>query len=292
MKENSIQTYHTNIIKKIFTIRDKQVMLDEHLAELYDIETKYLNRAVKRNPERFPESFMFQLTKEEYEDLRCQIGTSKKKGGRRYYPFAFTEQGVAMLSALLNSVTAIKMSIAIMNAFVEMRHFLMDNTDLLKRIQKIEVKQTETDNKMKLILDAMKRKELKQQYGIFFNGQIFDAWLFISELIKSSQKSLILIDNYIDDSVLSLFAKKNKNVSVDIYTKNIGHVLREDVNRFNNQYGLLSIHKFEDAHDRFLLIDKTEVYHLGASLKDLGKKWFAFSKINKSSIAILKKLEV
>jgi len=292
MAENSIQKYQQYIINRIYNIRNKQVMLDEHLAELYGIETKYLNRAVKRNPERFPQAFMFQLTKKEYEDLRFQNGTSNERGGRRYFPYAFTEQGVAMLSAVLNSETAVKTSVIIMHAFVEMRHFLLENANLLQRIQHVESKQIETDNKVQILLNAMEEKSLKPQQGIFFDGQVFDAWLFVSELIKSAQNSLILIDNFVDETVLSLFGKKNHNVKVTIYTKTFNRTLLEDVKRFNSQYGGLNISTFDASHDRFLLVDKTDAYHIGASLKDLGKKWFAFSKMGKDSLVIFEKLKI
>ena len=303
--DKSVQKYHQNILNLIFSIRGKQVMVDAHLADLYGIETKYLNRAVKRNPDRFPESFMFQLTKQEYESLRFQIGTSinddalrfqigtsSKRGGRRYLPYVFTEQGVAMLSAVLNTEKAIETSVIIIDAFVQMRHFLIENAGLIKRIQKVELKQIETDNKIHLLLEAMEKKTLKPRQGIFFNGQVFDAWLFIGDLIKSARSSLILIDNYVDESVLSLFAKKKKDVNAAVYTKNISRVLQEDANKFNTQYGGLTLHKFDTSHDRFLIIDKTDVYHIGASLKDLGKKWFAFSKMDKDSLVIMKKLGV
>ncbi|HRS58815.1 MAG TPA: ORF6N domain-containing protein [Bacteroidia bacterium] len=305
MKEKSISRYEQDIVNLIFTIRGKQVMMDEHLADLYGIETKYLNRAVKRNPERFPEPFMFQLSKEEYDGLRFRIGTSiqdetlrfqngtlNKRGGRRYLPYVFTEQGVAMLSAVLNSETAIKMSIVIMDVFVKMKHFMLENAALLQRIHNIETKQIDTDNKVQLLLETMEKQALKPHQGIFFNGQVFDAWVFISDLVKSAQISLILIDNYVDETVLSLFAKKKKGVSVSIYTQNISRALQEDAKKFNSQYGGLSLHTFNASHDRFLLIDNTDVYHIGASLKDLGKKWFAFSKMEKSSVVIFQKLGI
>jgi phage regulator Rha-like protein len=292
MTEKPNQKYQLQIISLIFTIRDRQVMLDEHLADLYGIETKYLNRAVKRNPDRFPESFVFQLTKEEYESLRFQNGTSNKRGGRRYLPYAFTEQGVAMLSAVLNTETAIKMSVVIMDAFVKMRHFLMENASLLKRIQNIETKQIETESRVQLLFDAMEKQSLKPRQGIFFNGQVFDAWVFIGDLVKRAKTSLVLIDNYVDETVLSLFAKKKKGVGVAIYTKNISRALQEDAKKINAQYGGLSLHKFDASHDRFLLIDKTDVYHIGASLKDLGKKWFGFSKIEKEALVVFEKLGI
>ena len=305
--DKSVQKYHQNILNLIFTIRGKQVMIDENLADLYGIETKYLNRAVKRNHDRFPESFMFQLTKEEYENLRFQNGDIKPDSSlrlqngtlktgrgqhRKYLPYAFTEQGVAMLSAVLKTETAVRTSVMIMDAFVKMRHFLLENAELLKRISAIEKKQIATDEKVQGLLNAMENKELKPKQGIFFNGQVFDAWVFISDLVKKAKQSLILIDNYVDESVLSLFAKKKKGVSVDIYTKNISRALSEDAKKFNAQYGELTLHKFNASHDRFLLIDKTDVYHIGASLKDLGKKWFAFSKMDKDSLVIFKKLGI
>ncbi len=302
--DKSAQKYHQNILNLIFTIRGKQVMIDEDLADLYGIETKYLNRAVKRNSERFPESFMFQLTKEEYEDLRFQIGTLDKtdslrfqfgtsnRGGRRYFPYVFTEQGVAMLSAVLKTETAVRTSVMIMDAFVKMRHFMLENAELLKRISSIEKKQILTDAKVQALFQAMESKQLQPKQGIYFDGQVFDAWLFISDLIKKAKQSIILIDNYVDETVLSLFSKKKKGVTVDIYTKNISRALNEDAEKFNVQYGGLTLHKFNSSHDRFLLIDKTGVYHIGASLKDLGKKWFAFSKMDKDSLVIFKKLGV
>jgi hypothetical protein len=305
MTDQSVKKYDRKIIERIFTIRDRQVMLDTHLAELYGIETKYLNRAVKRNPGRFPGTFMFQLTKAEFESLRFRIGTSNeteslrfqngtsnKRGGRRYLPYAFTEQGVAMLSSVLNTDAAVKTSVIIMNAFVEMRHFLIENAGLLNRIQQVEIRQVETDSKVQLLLDAMEQKQLKPQQGIFFNGQVFDAWAFISDLIKSARQSLILIDNYVDDTVLTLFSKKQAEVTVAVYTKTITRALQEDAKKFNSQYGGLSLHKFTQAHDRFLVIDRSELYHIGASLKDLGKKWFAFSKMDKASVVIFEKLGI
>lgn len=305
MALNSASITQHDITGRIFTVRDKQVMLDSHLAQFYGIETKFLNRAVKRNPDRFPGTFMFQLTKQEFESLSFDLGSSKdslrfqfgtlnegRGKHRKYLPFVFTEQGVAMLSAVLNSETAVKTSIVIISAFVEMRHFLLEKAGLLDRIRGVELKQIETDGKVQMLFDAIEEKKLKSQQGIFFDGQIFDAWVFISGLIKSAKDSIILIDNYVDESVLSLFTKKRKNVKVDIYTKNISRALQEDAVKFNSQYGGLSFHKFGSSHDRFLLIDKSVVYHIGASLKDLGKKWFAFSKMDKDSLVIFEKLEI
>jgi phage regulator Rha-like protein len=272
---------------KIHNIRGVQVILDSDLARLYNVETKQIKRAVKRNLSRFPLNFMFKLTKDEMQNLRYQIGTSSW-GGQRYYSYAFTEQGVAMLSGVLRSDTAIKISIQIMNAFVSMRKFLLTNAQLFQRIDKTEQKILEHDEKFEKVFDAIENKEVKQ--GIFFNGQIFDAYKFVSDLVRSAKKSIILIDNYVDDSVLVLFSKREKDVKVVIYTKNITKQLKLDLAKYNSQYLPISIKEFKNSHDRFLIVDDKRVYHFGASLKDLGKKWFAFSKFDKEAIKILGKL--
>jgi hypothetical protein len=294
----------SEIQKKIFTIRNEQVMLDSDLALFYGVETKVLNQAVKRNDVRFPKDFMFQLDEDEMEFLRCQFGTSKdeslrsqfvtsknKRGGRRYLPYAFTEQGVAMLSAVLKSETAVKMSVQIMNAFVAMRRFLVENARVFQRLDKLELKQIETDKKVDQIFDAMQSKSLEPKQGIFFDGQIFDAYKFVSSLIRKADKSILLIDNYIDETVLDLFSKKKKNVAVKVLTANLNKSLQLDEKKFNAQYPLVTIKEFNKAHDRFLIIDDKDVYHFGASLKDLGKKWFAFSKMDKSALNLLEKIK-
>lgn len=270
-----------DIAPLIHTIRDKQIILDTDLATLYQVETKALNRVLKRNENRFPENFCFQLTEKETKSLRYQFGTSNVgRGGRRYLPFAFTEQGVAMMSALLRSDIAVKVSIEIMNAFVEMRRVLISNAALFHRLDHIELKQLEADQKFEEIFKALESDKLHSEKGIFYNGQVFDAYTFVSDIIRSAQKSIILIDNYVDDTVLTLLGKRNDNVTATIYTKNISNQLQLDVQRYNSQYPLIEIELFSDAHDRFLIIDQTELYHIGASLKDLGKKWFAFSKMD------------
>lgn len=265
----------------IYTVRGKQVMIDKDLASLYQVETKILNKAVKRNIERFPDSFCFQLTEKESETLRFQIGTSNTgRGGRRYLAHMFTEQGVAMLSAVLRSEIAVKVSIEIMNAFVEMRKILIGNDALLSRVDKIELKQLETDGKFEELFKALDSGKLQSKKGIFYDGQIFDAYAFVSDIIRSAQKSVVLIDNYVDDTVLTLLGKRELSVSAIIYTKSISNQLQLDLQRYNSQYLPINVHTFAHAHDRFLIIDGTELYHIGASLKDLGKKWFAFSKMN------------
>lgn len=279
-----------DIQKRIYTIRNVQVMLDEDLSVLYGVETRVLNQSVKRNIERFPPEFMFQLTKEDMENLRSQFVTSSW-GGRRYFPYAFTEQGVAMLSAVLKSETAVKVSIQIMNAFVAMRRFLQANAQIFQRLDTLELKQIQTDHKVDTILNAIEQKTVIPKQGIFYDGQVFDAWSFVSDLIRSAKKSIILVDNYIDDTVLSLFAKRSKGVVVTLLTRNPSQQLKTDVEKFNSQYEPILLKDFSAAHDRFLIIDETDLYHIGASLKDLGKKWFAFSKMDIQVVAILENLK-
>jgi len=279
--ENKSSIVPKEITNLIYTIRGKQVMLDSDLAVLYQVETKNLNKAVKRNIERFPASFCFQLTEEEVENLRFQIGTSSLNyGGRRYLPYVFTEQGVAMASAILRSDIAVKMSVQIMEAFVEMRRMLISNASLFHRLDNIELKQLEADQKFEEIFKALESDKLHSEKGIFYNGQVFDAYAFVSDIIRSAGSSIILLDNYVDDTVLTLLGKRNDNVTATILTKSMSNQLRLDLQRYNSQYPAIDIEIFSDAHDRFLIIDNTELYHIGASLKDLGKKWFAFSRMD------------
>lgn len=266
-----------SIKSKIHNIRGKQVMLDSDLAKLYCVEVKFLNRAVKRNIERFPKDFMFQLTNKEVENLRFQFGTSSSHGGRRYSYFAFTEQGVSMLSGVLRSKKAVEVNIQIMRAFVAMRSFLYENKDLFLDTCVIKSKLFEHENKISYILDKLKSKELPEK-GVFFEGQIFDAYKLVSDLIKRADRRIVLFDNYVDDCTLKLFSGKKRGVGVKIYTKNVNDALLLAVSKFNEQFGGLEIFYFKKSHDRFLIIDD-DLYHFGASLKDLGKKWFAFSKL-------------
>ena len=279
--ENKSSIVPKEIRNLIYTIRGKQVMLDSDLAALYQVETKNLNKAVKRNIERFPASFCFQLTEKEVENLRFQIGTSSLNyGGRRYLPYVFTEQGVAMASAILRSDIAVKMSVQIMEAFVEMRRMLISNASLFHRLDNIELRQLEADQKFEEIFKALESDKLHSEKGIFYNGQVFDAYTFVSDIIRKAGSSIILLDNYVDDTVLTLLGKRNDNVTATILTKSISNQLRLDLQRYNSQYPAIDIEIFSDAHDRFLIIDNTELYHIGASLKDLGKKWFAFSRMD------------
>ncbi|MDY0181656.1 ORF6N domain-containing protein [Aliarcobacter skirrowii] len=305
---NELIINNQTIQDKIYTIRGVQVMLDEDLAVLYGVETKNLNKAVNRNMDRFPEKFRFQLTQEEYDNLKFQIGTSslnaslrsqfvtleKQHGGRRYLPYVFTEQGVSMLSAVLRSKTAIEVSIKIIDSFVNMRKFLSQNASLFTRIDSIEKRQIsyeiKNDTKVDAILNAIEEKGTPQKQHIFYDGQIFDAYLFVSDIIKSAKSSIKLIDNYIDESTLVLFTKRDAKVDMKIYTKTISKELKLDLEKHNAQYPKIEIKKFELSHDRFLIIDEKEVYHFGASLKDLGKKWFAVSKMDINSFELLGKL--
>ncbi|MBL4730046.1 MAG: ORF6N domain-containing protein [Sulfurimonas sp.] len=280
-------TINIDIKSKIYTMRDKQVMLDRDLAELYGVETKYLNRAVTRNKERFPEKFRFQITQVEYENLRCQIGTSSlvsqnvtplKHGGRRYLPYVFTEQGVSMLSAVLKSRIAIDVSIKIMDSFVNMRQFIFKNALIFQKVEHIEQKLLKHDEIFDKVFEALEDNNTTLSQGIFFNEQLFDAHNFVSDLIRSAKKSIVLIDNYVNDSTLLLFTK-NQNVEVVIHTNTFSKALKLDLEKYNKQYKDISIKTNKKFHDRFLIIDNKEVYHIGASLKDLGKKTFAFSKM-------------
>ncbi|MBN1840603.1 MAG: ORF6N domain-containing protein [Campylobacterales bacterium] len=281
---------------KIYTLRGVQVMIDRDLANLYGVETRTLNQAVKRNLERFPEEFMFQMTKDELENWMSQIViTNKETMGLRKLPFVFTEQGVSMLSAVLKSQTAVQTSIKIIRNFVTMRRFLQHNASLFSRIDSLEKRQIvyemKNDTKVDAILNAIEEKKIPQKQHIFYDGQIFDAYIFVSDIIKSAKHSLKLLDNYVDESTLVLFSKRDINVGMKIYTKTISKQLQLDIQKHNAQYPKIDIEKFDLSHDRFLIIDEKEIYHFGASLKDLGKKWFAVSKMDIDSLELLRKLK-
>ncbi len=280
------------IQNRIYTIRNVQVILDRDLADFYGVETRVINQAVKRNIDRFPIDFMFQLTKDEVEFWKSQIVISNKEiiMGLRKSPYVFTEAGVAMLSAVLRSETAVKMSVEIIKAFVEMRKFIINNADIFNRLTKLENKQISTDGKIDILLNALQSNELQPKHGIFFDGQIFDAYNITAEIIRSAKKSIIVIDNYLDDSVLKLFTKTKKGVKVTFYSKSISNILQQDVDKFNSQYEPIEIKILRTSHDRFLILDEKIIYHFGASLKDLGKKWFAFSKLDLEAKDIIDKL--
>ena len=273
-----------NIEPLIKVIRGQQVMLDKDLAMLYGVEAKVLNQAVKRNVERFPNDFRFQLTKEEC--LRSQCALNEKQGQHlKYMPYAFTEQGVAMLSSVLRSQTAIEVNIQIMRAFVSMRHFMVNNASVFSRLETIEYHQLEmqqnlqeSDKRIDEVFRRLDEGNAKPKQGVFYNGQIYDAYTFVSDLIKSAKKRIVLIDNYVDETVLTLLDKRGNDVSAIIYTQQINRQFQLDIDRHNAQYAPIDVETFRLSHDRFLCIDD-DVYHIGASIKDLGKKWFGFSKM-------------
>ena len=277
-------TVDTKDVKSlIHVIRGKQVMLDSDLAMLYQVETKVFNQSVTRNIERFPENFRFQLTKEEYDALRSQNATSNGRGGRRYLPYAFTEQGIAMLSGVLRSDVAVQVSIRIMNTFVEMRHFIANNALLFEKVSDIELKQLEyqksTDERFDKVFQYIEDHAESEQ-RIFFDGQIYDAFSLITSIIKKAQKEIILIDGYVDVDTLNILAKKNTGVDVQIYTFASAQLTNRDAANFNAQYPTLTVTKTQVFHDRFIILDGKTVYHIGASIKDAGKKCFGISLID------------
>ncbi len=307
---NALVEINSNQIKDlIYTIRGEQVMMDSDLAILYEVSTKRLNEQVKRNIERFPEKFMFRLTDEEYSNLRSQIATSSSDnnyGGRRYNPYVFNQQGIAMLSAVLKSNVAIQISIKIMDAFVEMRHFLVDNRNMFSRINSIELNQLnyqhnmdtrlntferkqleyqkntdkrlkQTDEKFEKVFDYIaKNKEVKQK--IFFDGQIYDAYSLLASIVKKATKSIILIDNYVDTVTLDILSKRKKNIKIDIYTSKKAKLTDTEIDKFNKQYGNLSRNYTETFHDRFMILDESICYHIGSSIKDALLSTFANAK--------------
>ena len=293
MEKETIQASDINIdenaIKSlIYVVRGQQVMLDSDLAMLYQVETKNLNKAMKRNENRFPEDFCFQLKKEEYENLKFQFGTSSlecmagEHGGRRKLPYVYTEQGIAMLSAVLRSEIAVNVSVKIMRTFVQMRHFLTNNSLMFERITEVEVKQIEyqrdTDEKFDKIFKYISEHEEVSQ-KIFFEGQIYDAFSLLTDLVSKAKKEIVLIDNYVDIGTLNILAKKREKVAVRIYTVKKTQLSATDISYFNQQYPVLEVYYTNEFHDRFLIVDEIMAYHIGASLKDAGKKCFAINRI-------------
>ena len=307
-KEQSTDNQFLQIEPLIRTIRGQQVLLDSDLAILYGVETKRLNQQVKRNIERFPKDFMFQLTHEEVicsrsqiatlnegTNLRSQIATSSH-GGVRYLPYAFTENGIAMLSSVLRSPIAIQVNIRIMRAFTAMRQFIASNAQIFQRLDVMEqnqlaltAHQVETDHKLEEVFRRLDSGNVQPHQGIFYDGQIFDAYTFINDRIREATTRIILIDNYIDDSVLTILSKRADKVAATIYTKKPSAQLQLDIQKHNAQYPPIDIVTFDRSHDRFLCIDET-VYHLGASIKDLGKKWFAFNRMEMQTSELVQKM--
>ena len=281
-----------DIAQLIMNIRGMQVMVDRDLAILYGVENKRLNEQVRRNIERFPERFRFQLTKEETNELVANCDRLNALKHSTVMPYVFTEQGISMLSTVLHSQTAIAVSIKIMDAFVAMRRFIATNAQLFQRLETIEYHQLEMKQHQevadKRIDEVFKRLDanIPPMQGIFYDGQVFDAYRFVSDLIRKAKRSIVLIDNYVDDTVLTLLDKREDGVTATIYTQRISNQFQLDVERHNAQYSHIEIKQFNKAHDRFLLIDD-EVYHIGASIKDLGKKWFGFTLMHDITAAEL-----
>ena len=279
-----IQTLSPKQIEsKILTIRGVQVMMDRDIAELYGISTGRLNEQVKRNMERFPEHFRFQLNTVERDEVIANCENLQDLKFNPSLPYCFTEQGVAMLSAVLHTPVAVRVSIQIMEEFVEMRHTIAANDQIVRRLETVEhhqlslaQHQNETDNKIEEVFRRLDEGQVKPQQGIFFDGQVYDAYQLVSNLIRKAKKRLVLIDNYIDDTVLTMLDKRESGVKATIYTKYIEKPLRLDIARHNSQYAKIDVLTFKKAHDRFLIVDN-EVYHIGASIKDLGQRWCTFT---------------
>ena len=270
-------TRSSMIEERIFFIRKQHVMIDRDIAELYGIETKVLNQQVKRNIERFPENFMFRLNENEFHELVTNCDRFRTLKHTTVLPHAFTEQGVSMLSAVLKSKTAIKVSIHIINSFVRMRKFVMDHMQLLHRMEQLEIRQLRNEEDVERILTLINMHQTVQpKQGIFFDGQIYDAYSFVSGLVRNAERRIILIDNYIDDTVLTILDKRKENVEATVYTSKVTKETTLDIRKHNMQYRPIEVREFRKAHDRFLIIDD-KVYLVGASIKDLGKKWFGFT---------------
>ncbi len=292
MEENNLTIPNKDIKNLIYTVRGRQIMLDSDVAMLYHYETKNINKAVKRNINRFPEDFCFQLTKSEMDQMWFQNGTTlkgeaNKYRSEKYLPYAFTEQGIAMLSGILKNDIAVGVSINIMRAFIEMRKFINTNKNLFEKVinieNKMEKKFIEQDKKFNLIFNQLQQEEnIKQK--IFFDGQIYDAYSVVIDIIKKANKKILIIDNYIDDSVLKMLRKKKRETEVVILTSNKSSIDTLDIQKFNQEYPLLKLSRTNEFHDRFIIIDNQEMYHLGASLKDLGKKCFGINKIEDLNI--------
>jgi hypothetical protein len=279
---------------RIFQIRDQQVMLDKDLAALYEVKPIRLREQVQRNIERFPDDFMFQLTESEVDFMVSQNAIPSRKHLGGSLPYVFTEQGVASLAGVLRSSKAAEVHVKIMRAFVELRRFIQNNAQVFARLDSVERRQilleSESDKKFEMVFRALECGNGSPAQGIFFDGQIFDAYVFVNDLLRQAKKSIVLIDNYVDDTVLEQLAKRRANVRAVILTRKISKTFAQDMEKHNAQYPPVTVREFDRSHDRFLILDGETVYHLGASLKDLGKKWFAFSKLDKAALSLMGKV--
>ena len=306
MSKVEVVKFEESIRDRIYSIRGFQVMLDSDLAELYGVETKRINEAVKRNIERFPPDFCFLLNNRELRNIRSQFATLEKADDkiiaqiesssdsrgkhRKFLPYVFTQEGVAMLSAVLRSETAVKISIKIIKAFIDMRKFIQANGHIFQRLDRVELKQIETDQKIEKVFVALESKDRIPEQGIFFQGQIFDAYKFVSDLFRSAGKSIVIVYNYVDDTVLVHLTKIKKVVQIKIVTKSISDQFRLDIKKFEDQYFNIEVKVSKSIHDRFIIIDGEVLYHLGASLKDLGRKLFGFTKMDKEALKLIEKI--
>ena len=278
-----------NIKEKIYTIRNLQVMLDKDLAELYGVETKRINEAVKNNQDKFQDDFYFELSDYEFEDLRSKFSTANFSK-TRINPKVFTEQGIYMLATILKSKIASQVTVYIIKTFANLRKIISQNISMFERFERVEQRLNIHDKNFDKLFEALEDKTLKAKQGIFYDGQIFDAYVFVNDLLKLATTEIILIDNYIDETVFTIFSKY-PNIRIKIYTQNISKQLKLDFEKYSKQYQNIELKEFKNSHDRFLIIDKKDIYHLGASLKDLGKKWFAFSKFEMNTLEVLKRLK-
>ena len=283
-EKEMINTNIDEIKNLIYTIRGKQVMLDNDVARLFKYETKNVNKAMKRNIERFPEDFCFQVTIDELNQMWFQNGTTFEKQNakyrsEKYLPYAYTEQGVAMLAGLLKNEIAVQVSITIIRAFIEMRKFLASNGHIFERLTNVEYKLLKQDKRIDDLFEKFDYNDVEKQ-KLFFDGQIWDSYNLIVNIIKRAENKILIIDNYIDESILEMLSKKKKGVEVVLLTSNNSNILKLDIQKFNKEYPTLKIAKSDKFHDRFIVIDNKELYHCGASLKDLGKKCFGINRID------------
>jgi len=290
---SSIELSPQQVASRIHTIRGVQVILDRDLAQYFEVQPIRLREQVKRNANRFPPDFMFQLTQEEVELMVSQNAIPSKQHLGGYLPYAFTEEGVAALTAVLKSQRAVEVGIQIVRAFVAMRKFILNHARIFERLDQVERKQILADEKFEKIFHALERDENDPpRQGIFYNGQIFDAYTFVISLIKQAKASITLVDNYVDESVLTILSKRQPAATATIYTKKINKQLELDLQKHNAQYAPIEIKILRDCHDRFLILDDRDLYHIGASLKDLGKQCFAFSKLDSLAQEITRRLSL
>ena len=278
-----------NIKDKIYTIRNLQVMLDKDLAELYGVETNHINQAVRNNQDKFQDDFYFELSDYEFEDLRSKNLTANFSK-TRINPKVFTEQGIYMLATILKSKIASQVTVYIIKTFANIRKIISQNISMFERFERVEQRLTIHDKNFDRLFEALEDRSLKAKQGIFYDGQIFDAYVFVNDLLKLATTEIILIDNYIDETVFTIFSKY-PNIKIKIFTQNISKQLKLDFEKYQKQYQNIELKGFKNSHDRFLIIDKKNIYHLGASLKDLGKKWFAFSKFEMNTFDVLVRLK-